>query len=450
MKKTSCILLALLLLLLAACAGQDEPLPTAAPTAAGMPTAAPKDTEAHDVSVLPFDRETDADCRFIQRYYGCIVETDEVYYWLEPSLNYLLYYDKNTGESAPLCGKPECEHMKGNVNYQNKSCDALLLAEACSLSLYKGKLYYVGDDKEKGGPPWYALWRMEQDGSNKEKVFPIEPPEDMHPQTYILHRGRLYSFCFDSTVTDGHPDCTVRFISTPVDGGKCDYTVMFERTNYYAQLGDMLFAGQYCYIFNGYVDTETKQNRTAVMRWNSETGELETLYDGADIGWYYSPWVDEEGNVYSSGMAGEGGLSKAFRLEDGEWKELMTFSDEGGDYSYVGISRGVVIGRREAGTEGLYGVMKEYEVWIRTFGGETLYKGVLPQPWQEAAEGRISSGVGAIMGDENTLLAVFGVTWINDEHEDEPNGKYLVKYELTPDGLAAELIAGTYNAIDTD
>ena len=396
------------------------------------------ETEASDLphdesgDVSAFDPDTDTDNRFILPYYGCVAETDDVYYWLPSNRQYLLYYDKLTGDMEPLCGRPECEHIQGGRNGEpNRACDSYLNAEACSLSLYRGKLYYVSDDSEKGGPPWYSLWRMGPDGTQKEEVLVLEPPEDSRPQTYILHRGMLYSFCFDSIVVAGENRCRARYIVTPIDGESCDYTVMYERESHYAQLGYMRFIGQYCYIFNCYTDEETQQNRTSVLRWNSVTSETELLGDGPEIGRCYEPWVTRDGEIFAAGED-----QNIHRLEDGVWEEYIDFSDDDGNFEAKSISDGVMIGLRGPGPD--QQILKDYEIWIRRFDGTTLYKGPLPQQWREAipAADDAQSSLAFIEGGEGSLLAMFSAVW------PDPSGvtgrtvcAFLVQYEITPDGL---------------
>lgn len=376
--------------------------------------------------------EDSADNRFILPHYGCIAETDDVYYWLPTNRQYLLYYDKITGAMEPLCGRPECEHMSGGKNgAPNTNCDSYLNAEACSLSFYRGKLYYVSSSREKSDPPRYSLWRMEPDGTQKEEVLVLEPPENSRPQTYILHRGRLYSFCFDPIVVAGENRCRVRYIVTPIDGGNCDYTVMYERETHFMQLGYMRFVGPDCYIFNCYTDEATQQNRTSVLRWSSVTSETELLGDGSELGWCYEPWVTQGGEVFAAGED-----HNIHRLEDGVWTEYMDFSDNDGCFEVKSISDGVMIGLRGPGPDQL--ILKDYEIWIRRFDGTTLYKGPLPQQWREAIPEpeQAQSGLAFITGDEGSLLALFSAVWPDSSNESGRTVRaFLVQYEITSDEL---------------
>jgi hypothetical protein len=87
-------IIAILLLLLLAAAG------------CGCTPALPEDDPAGTAEALkpiPFDN------RFMSAF-ADIAETEDAYY-LHSSFsgsNYLYYYDKASGESGVLCGKPEC------------------------------------------------------------------------------------------------------------------------------------------------------------------------------------------------------------------------------------------------------------------------------------------------------------------------------------------------------
>ena len=78
-----------------------------------------------------------------------------------PSVEKIYYFDKETHEQYPVCSKPECQH-------NDESCTAVL-----GWTEYRGGIWYYADKlylvKDSGGYTW--LYRMDTDGSNREKLF---------------------------------------------------------------------------------------------------------------------------------------------------------------------------------------------------------------------------------------------------------------------------------------
>lgn len=104
-----------------------------------------------------------------------------------PSVEKIYYFDKETHEQYPVCSKPECQH-------NDESCTAVL-----GWTEYRGGIWYYADKlylvKNSGGYTW--LYRMDTDGSNREKLFEIGDWDYGGANTYYLYfrDDNVYIIC---------------------------------------------------------------------------------------------------------------------------------------------------------------------------------------------------------------------------------------------------------------
>ena len=410
-----------------------------------------KEAEAPDADPSGFNPETELDNRFAQLYSG-LIETDDLYYWSPGS--FLFYCEKDGSDFGVVCGRPECEHFSnGNVCENDPECSGYGCGGP-SLRMYEGKLYYVTLDQTTR-PYHYVLMKMEPDATGKTKVMDIYPPdEDANIQDYRLHRGFLYSFSFENLVQAADVTERVRILATPI-GSRSDYSVIYSRENDGYLYSRLRFVKQYCYVFTKY-SIESPENGEdwiyglEITRWNCETGEAEQLYDGSDIGAEYGfgfNWVDLDGNVYVS-VSEVGGCGRIYRLDGGCWTELFDMDDPAGGFWYsVRFGDGIVVGLRGKGFE-KFPPPSECDILIKKLDGTTLYCGPLPMEWLENIDAAATfTSYNFITGDANALIAEFEVTWRNRTHTNEPTGTYLVRYDISPDGLVETLLGSIYAEI---
>ena len=113
-----------------------------------------------------------------------LYESEQAYYLFSDTNPFLHYYDKESGISGVLCGKPECNHS-------DTSCNAYL-AGGSSLMYYDGYIYWV----QQGN----TLMRMKPDGTERETVQYLQCGI---ANSVWLHRGYIYSVQSVSSVVDG-------------------------------------------------------------------------------------------------------------------------------------------------------------------------------------------------------------------------------------------------------
>lgn len=186
MKKLFTFLLCFILL--SACAKQENPSDTTIPVAS---------TDSTMVGASKLTGKDAANAYLVNDNFQCLTESDSAIYKLVSSRDFILYYDKGSGNSGPLCSKPDCDHS-GN------ECDAYVCG-ASSLQYYDGSLYFVALDPNTF-PIETWLWKSDSSGKNREKIKQLDRESIIYyyqPQSFVIHRDNLYLFCIDSKVENG-------------------------------------------------------------------------------------------------------------------------------------------------------------------------------------------------------------------------------------------------------
>lgn len=216
--------------------------------------------------------EYDADISFIQHgsteQRGLCVTEDTIYfYWDE----HLLFTDKDTGITLPLCGKPECTHT-------DNSCNAYIGGEAAGLRVYDGKLYWIEDGQN--------VMRMGLDGTAHERVTSLDPSlrtQISGDSTWVIHRGYVYLAGARDAVMDGERKSVFTVYAKPLDSGD-GFTVMSAVRNGSGSYCAMRPVGNDLYIVTNsteYEDWETREGPAEILdfyRWDSKTRKAERLY----------------------------------------------------------------------------------------------------------------------------------------------------------------------------
>ena len=369
MKKLLALVLALMLALLTSCemfvpappesqrpdfglpslpAGTEDPIPTQ--------TADPAE-ENYGFTVFPegnyladkkFDTDEflpdyDADPSFIQflstRPHSLCQTTDTVYSYIGDGSHggFILFTDKATSITLPLCGKPECLHS-------DSTCNAYVSRYADGLRVYDGKLYWVDGERQ--------IIRMNPDGTDRETVAAITDAYDgiSNDPTYFIHRGYAYfigsrhgvvlggkvktSFRINVRSLDSSEAFTVLDKLLDGDGGECMVK----------PVGNDLYIMLYCL---DYVDMEASDEtftKIELYRWDSETRQVEFLYSARGVS---GEWGFNRTSFYP--VPGDGIYMQGYRIlnEEGEdgpvrsvWQSILKYSFESGEleeaWGYMG------------------------------------------------------------------------------------------------------------------
>lgn len=110
--------------------------------------------------------------------------------------NYIYYLEDGSDEAVPLCNKADCLHDKETNEEQKKQCNAYFdnwYFKDQSIAYYDGYLYCMDQSYDDY---WgkLTLYRVKEDGSEKEKVYEWEDPVVLE---WVIHRG--YFFYIEQT-----------------------------------------------------------------------------------------------------------------------------------------------------------------------------------------------------------------------------------------------------------
>ncbi len=303
MKQNLALLLAfsMLLLVLTGCEhfvpsdGVESRPPLMPPSEEGtVPTGGPEATEEPDpaeetygFTVFPegnyladpkFDTDEflpdyDMDINFVQhgstQKEGLCVTEDTIYFYWD---GHLLFTDKGTGITLPLCGKPECTHT-------DRSCNAYIGGEVAGLRVYDGKLYWIEDGQN--------VMRMGLDGTAHESVTSLDPSlrtQISGDATWVIHRGYLYVAGGNAVVTAGQTGCSFIVYAQPLDGGEgftiLDGTGPGGGTQYCGlkPAGNELYIMTYSFTYKDPEKREGIIKYVNYYKWDSKTRRVERLY----------------------------------------------------------------------------------------------------------------------------------------------------------------------------
>ena len=350
MKKLIALMItALMLLPLICCSGKPEQGANTGTTAepAGNETAEPAGNEtAEPGQPAPqgpaktyeevYNPDTDFNNFFGGRPTIRMLETEDAYMFAGGG-NYLCYYDKATGESDVLCGKPECEH---DYIAKNKSCSGYVgLRTPCEICMYKGQIYFIQENNLK-----LDLYRMNPDTSGREKLFTLGYGDDSDesrrlyfPQFMAIHRGKMYGWNSETFVETGEPMHAWAITCWDLETG--EFSVVHEERS--EGMPSLFFFGKYIYFANEEWTTELSEDYEEILidetitvrRYDTETGEIgtvikktiapEALIDRTSI------CVLAEDKVYLVGADYNAGQSTVYNVAAGEIEAVMTLETDG-------------------------------------------------------------------------------------------------------------------------
>ena len=217
----------------------------------------------------------DADPSFIQilsTSSAALCSTEDTIYTCveDASGAYIMYTDKTTGITLPLCGKPECLH-NGNT------CNAYVANNADGLSVYGGMLYWLEGRSR--------IMRMNLDGTDRQIVVSSAGgaygSSTINP-TFVFHRGYAYFARVQNIVKDGKAINAAVVNAQPIDGG--EYFTILDRPVYSLGLECLIKpVGNDLYIMLYSFDYEDEENLDGVFdhielyRWDSMTRQAEFI-----------------------------------------------------------------------------------------------------------------------------------------------------------------------------
>ena len=294
--------------LFASCVSRDEPEGFASGVDAPSPADSARPVRYKEV----FDAKTDFDNRFAT--IGCGMAVDEAtYYFSRFDGNYLYYYDIASGESGVLCSKPQCEHDSREIN---RECDGFVRISSDSFCVMDNKIYYIGYVDPSVSPICAALYRMDNDGTNKERLFALKSPGAHSCADFSFHRGKVYgSVCYPS-VEDGKPFNVTAIDCWDMETG--EVTELFSEKVAYTFVPALHFLDRYLYFCIEGVLSENAN--VEIFRWDSVSAELQKVFsdEGAPLqGYYYDIWVEAEDEICLSSLMHIDGSAPVYLVQNG-------------------------------------------------------------------------------------------------------------------------------------
>lgn len=212
-----------------------------------------------------------------------VVQSEDGYYYIGTAprddmyiKTYLCYYDKLSGASGIICGRPECLH-------QDSDCDAYFPAGAEGLSFYDGKLYWY--DNFNGG-----IYCCDPDLRNRKKVVSVNHNDaslEFSNHSSAFHRGYYYIWGRCQGVSDAAVQNIWKFVRISLDTGKIE--TLFEQAapeNIYDGISDVSFCGTHAYIAVDHADVSNDDKESVgfyILDFDLLTKESSTFCSGSDF-----------------------------------------------------------------------------------------------------------------------------------------------------------------------
>ncbi len=395
--------------------------------------------EQGDPSGDKYDQDTDHN-NDTSGFSSSLISTEDAYYFPGERGGYLYYYDKATGESGVLCGKPECTHDDREAN---NSCNGYIEAySGQTVNFYRGMIYYY-QNKES-----FPLFRMNTDGTGREKLFDLGAGCEPRyiPQSSAIHRGKLYGANLTAIVEYGEPKSTWNITCWDLETG--EFKLIYEENEFARPT--MFFFKNYVYIcaatlrkeYNEESDTWDFLNTTLkIFRYDAETAQIDKLLDvtNTDLtGAQYAVRVESENRIY---LAPTNGEPRIYLVSNGELQEIMRLK---GHCTGLFDDRIFTFGRCDG-----YGDEKCcMHFMIADYDGNILFDGDVPLDNVLALdESKKSADIGfsgAYSADgaffvDYTLIEAGG----QYDYGGKASADCLVKYELVDGKLTRKLIAVT-------
>ena len=296
----------------------------------------------------------------------------------------LHYYDKESGISGILCGEPSCTH-------ETADCGAKIEMNG-GLSYYDGKLYWTVDRKGKT-----TLYRSDISGRNREAVKEIDYKEIIltyQPQRFFVHRGCLYFVGKNTLINGADAKERLTVMATPLEGKETPFVTLWDDI---AEVGgqNVRFIGNRVYRCLQTVEDEEKI-RLTVEVYDLKTDSKETIFQKSGLDWGIGDlWVTEQGECYLPCSAD--GKAVVMKLENGDWTEVMSFSEvyAGTPRLFGGIA--MAIGADENGV---------IQTEVRTLDGKTLYEGDLLPQKIPGYDGDLKSDAWTVLGGDTQKLCI--------------------------------------------
>lgn len=271
---------------------EDEPLGTNGD--GGTPELRQEKLELEKDS-LDYIAETDGQPFF---RWTSMTKSEYGYYFWEGGNGRMLFRDTASGQTVPLCNRPDCDHDKEDCNaWFNTRVESGTHYVKSFLQFYEGNLYVIGRDEED----YVNLYRVAEDGSSCEKYMELYKADlsadsvegseggtvtEFASPYVCIHRGYVYFI--------DHKESTPKLRRMKLGGDEVE--IVYETTGVRPNLYRMEAYGNYVFFQAGnFTDDTCLDMDGGIFAYNIETGEVQLvkkdaistyILRGSDI--YYS------------------------------------------------------------------------------------------------------------------------------------------------------------------
>ena len=255
--------------------------------------------------------------------------------------NQLMYVDKKSGVSGPLCGKAECTHSGDDCNATFGSGGRIY-----ALSKYgEEQLILLCEQAEQDDPNALAVILVRQDGTERRQLRTIPDPWEGSARLNtwaMLHRGYAVIGGVRQTVEDGEMENIAFVKAYPVDGGEA--VTVYEGTPNPQPNGRVALqaVGDEVHFFDSESasseETDSDEPQLIAGKWNLQTKKTQRIYEGAFLLYVWDTRV-EGTDILLSGLGAleicrlstaDGSVSEAFIFPDSENSApVASFTSEG-------------------------------------------------------------------------------------------------------------------------
>lgn len=333
--RTLSLFLSLLLvcLPLAACSPEQQETPSD-PAASG---AFEKGPSAAYTAADAYNEETDypyLDVSWVNTVAAASAENG-VYFILG---DFLWFWDAQSGQTVPLCHKPECRHNQLPADEAWK-CGAYLRYNSEQhpfLQYYQGSLYCITEFAHEGETVSMSdetyLTRISPDGVHREQLCPVDFGSEM--STELIHRGYLYlGVRVEAADEKGTKKTVFELRRVSMDALDKEPETLLRTDHLNPRL---LPYGDHLYISGETYDEATGSAGCKVYDYSIKTGRVTELLDGK-----YLLGVQQDRLLYREPIAEEAKKSPtavtvhAYDLKTGETSEAVVLPKEENRYLSV-------------------------------------------------------------------------------------------------------------------
>ena len=330
-----------------------------------------------------FDVGTDYD-RSDSHIAGRFTDTDNAVYFITGgSLDttggyaFLRYYDKVSGISGVLCGKPECTH-------EDSSCNAYLGIgpAAWGISAYGKKLYIILE-QISGDDTGLFLYEMNPDGTGRREICRLEAAETTLPLSNTIvqfHRGYCLIGGTVTEIEDGIQYARQYVTAYRLDGKEKQQVYVSEKKAETVMQLKMQPVGDDLFILDAEMDASTRvPGHLNLMVWNFNSKEINNLYNGEVPFFPYEFWVSDNEILFSCTEPSHGEIycydtkQKSFRMK-------FNFTSDCEEERAISIIDGKLIS---------YNYVSYYDkrrIEIRDFDGNLLFQKTDQEPLLDEKE----------------------------------------------------------------